>query len=125
VAVTPEEIRFATNSNLGLFTVYFGPETGFMNGMPIPIFSFEGDQAFSGTTTSPMILTGSYPVSDVTYSDALNYDDEGSSGSPVTISASSQPPVPGPVPEPSSGSLPLTGLAVLYAGARTRKFAHL
>jgi hypothetical protein len=75
VAVSPGEIRFFTSANGGLFTIFFGPETGFLNGMPIPEFSFSGGQVFSGTTASPTVIPGSYPVSDVIYSDAINFDD--------------------------------------------------
>jgi len=50
-----------------------------MNGMPIPEFSFSGDQVFSGPSTSPTILPGVYPIADALYSDALNFDDEGAS----------------------------------------------
>ena len=49
--------------------------------MPIPEFSFSGDQVFSGTTASPTILAGSYPIADALYSDVLNFDDEGALGS--------------------------------------------
>jgi len=106
VAVTPESIRFFTSDDGGLFTVYFGPETGFYDGMPIPEFIFSGDPAFSGTTDSPTILPGSYPVGDVTYSDALNYDDEGASGT-VTIGGPQSS-----APEPSTFWLCLTVTAL-------------
>jgi hypothetical protein len=106
VAVTPESIRFYTSSDGGLFTVFFGPESGFFNGMPIPEFGFSGGQVFSGTTSSPTIIPGSYPISDVTYSDSLNYDDEGASGT-VTITGASAT-----VPEPSSFWLYLTAVAL-------------
>ena len=124
VAVTPGEIRFATGGNLGLFTVYFGPETGFLNGSPIPIFSIEGDQAFSGLTTSPLILAGDYPISDVTYSDALNYDDEGAVGTATITGGTTPPPPPppvvAPVPEPSSWTLLSTGILTLIVGTSVR-----
>ena len=93
IGVSPESIRFFDSSDGGLFTVFFGPETGFFNGMPIPEFSFSGGQAFSGTTASPTIVLGSYPVADALYSDALNYDDEGASGT-VTIPAAASSTVP-------------------------------
>jgi RHS repeat-associated protein len=113
VAVTPDSIRFFDSADGGLFTVFFGPETGFMNGMPIPEFSFSGDQVFSGMAASPTILPGSYPVSDVTYSDALNYDDEGASGT-VAISGGWAT-----VPEPSSIWLFLMPACLaLFAGRR-------
>ncbi len=103
VAVSPDSIRFFDSSDGGLFTLFFGPETGFMNGVPIPEFSFSGGEVFSGTSVSPTIIPGSYPVTDALYSDALNYDDEGASGT-VVIS----PAAPSTVPEPSMGMLLLT-----------------
>jgi RHS repeat-associated protein len=115
VAVSPQSIRLYESGDGGLFTLFFGPETGFFNGMPIPEFSFSGGQVFSGTPGSPMILPGSYPVSDVTYSDAINYDDEGASGT-VTIAAPQST-----VPEPSTFRLILTGVS-LTLFARIRKF---
>jgi hypothetical protein len=115
VAVTPESIRFYTSADGGLFTIFFGPETGFFNGMPIPEFSFSGDQVFSGTTTSPVILSGGYPVRDVTYSDAINFDDEGASGT-VTITGTSST-----TPEPSDFSLCLAALALLLFARLCRR----
>ena len=110
VAVTPEEVRFETTGDLGLFTVYFGPESGFVNGSPIPIFSFEGAQAFSDVTTAPTILAGIYPVTDVLYTDASNFDDEGAGGV-VTISTST---VTG-VPEPSTVGLLGSAMIAVFA----------
>jgi YD repeat-containing protein len=107
VAVSPGEIRFFTSADGGLFTIFFGPETGFNNGMPIPEFSFSGEQVFSGTTASPTLIPGSYPVSDVTYSDALNFDDEGASGT-VTITVAQST-----VPEPSTLWLVLLGMVLI------------
>jgi RHS repeat-associated protein len=115
VAVSPQSIRFYESGDGGLFTLFFGPETGFINGMPIPEFSFSGNQVFSGTPGSPTILLGSYPVGDVTYSDAINFDDEGASGT-VTIAAPQST-----VPEPSTFWLILTGVA-LTLFARVRDF---
>jgi hypothetical protein len=102
LAVTPQSIRFFDSSDGGLLTVFFGPETGFVNGTPIPEFSLSGDQVFSGTPGSPMILPGSYPVSDALYSDAINFDDEGASGT-VSVATSTST-----VPEPCSFILLLT-----------------
>jgi hypothetical protein len=112
VATSPGEIRFFTLADGGLFTIYFGPETGFLNGMPIPEFSFSGDQVFSGTTASPMIIPGSYPVSDVTYSDAINFDDEGASGT-VTITGTSTT-----SPEPSTIWLFLAAVVLMFMKPR-------
>ena len=46
VSAVPQSVRFSTTDDLGLFTVYFGPQSGFDdNGNPIPEFSFEGTQS--------------------------------------------------------------------------------
>jgi hypothetical protein len=116
IAVSPESSRFFTSDDGGLFTLFFGPETGFFDGMPIPEFSFSGDQVFSGTPDVPTILPSSYPVTDVTYSDAINFDDEGASGT-VTISAAA----PTTVPEPSSFALVSIIVAVTFLAARRRR----
>ena len=119
IAVSPESIRFFTSSDGGLFTIFFGPETGFFDGMPIPEFSFSGDQVFSGPTTMPTIIPGSYPVGDVTYSDSLNFDDEGTSGR-VTVAVSQST-----VPEPSTLPLFLTvAVLMLFASLRRRLLAR-
>ena len=103
VAASPASIRFATTGGLGLFTLFFGPESGYSNGNPIPEFSFEGLQAFSNTVTSPVLSPGSFQVSDWTYSDAVNYDENTSPASIVTLTA---------VPEPADfWLLGISGLA--------------
>jgi len=114
LAVSPSFIRFSTAGNLGLFTLFFGPESGYLKGNPIPEFAFQGPQAFSGTTTSPVFSAGSYRVSDWTYSDALNYDENTSPASVVTLA---------PTPEPSTAllfGLPLLSLAFV----RVRRLIH-
>jgi hypothetical protein len=73
VAVAPASIRFYNNAAGGLFTLFFGPESGFLNGQPIPELSFEGDQAFTGALSNPTFASGSFSVGDWTYSDALNF----------------------------------------------------
>jgi hypothetical protein len=50
VNVTPDDIRFSTAANGGLFTLFFGPESGFLNGVPIPEFEFRGPQLFRAAT---------------------------------------------------------------------------
>jgi hypothetical protein len=116
VAASPESIRFYTDPDGGLFTIFFGPEAGFSNGLPIPEFSFSGNSVFSETTTNPSILPGSYPISDALYSDAINFDDEGASGTvSITTSAST-------VPEPCSFLLLLTaGLLCLIVQLRQKR----
>ncbi len=99
VAMSPESIRFATDANLGLFTVYFGPESGYdSNGNAIPEFSFLGSQVFSGSTTTPAIVPGNYAVDSWTYSDNLNYDNHPSALGTVSIILAT-------IPEPSTGGL--------------------
>lgn len=119
IAVSPQSIRFFASEGGGLFSVYFGPESGFNNGMPIPEFSFAGDQVFSGTTQMPVMLAGSYPVSDVTYSDSENFDDEGASGV-VKIARVSVP-----VPEPSPFGFVLIGVLLLSPSIRRRTRTQL
>ena len=113
VAAAPSNISFYTSGDGGLFTLFFGSESGSVNGVPIPEFIFEGAQAFSDSTTSPAFSMGSFAVSGVLYSDAVNYD-AGITSSPVTLA---------PVPEPSTGLfcfLPLFGLAF----PRVRRFLN-
>jgi 4-phytase/acid phosphatase len=106
VAATPSSIRLYDTPDGGLFTLFFGPETGFTtSGQPIPEFSFEGAQLFIGSLTSPTLLTGSFSVSDWTYSDTVNFDDHPSGDSPVLATT---------VPEPAS--LAFAGLALLVLG---------
>lgn len=116
VAVSPESIRLYTTTGGGLFTVFFGSETGFYNGQPIPEFTFSGNQVFLGTTSNPAILAGSYPVSDALYSDAVNYDDEGAKGT-ITILSS---PITTTAPEPSPFVLWLMALALMLQVLRRR-----
>jgi hypothetical protein len=108
VNVTPTEITFDTLANGGLFEVTFG------SGLNAEQFSFEGAQAFSGTTAAPMFSAGSYAVSNWTYSDPLNYDFE----APTSLNAHIAP-----VPEPSSAVVILGGLLALIA-VRSRKFGR-
>ena len=106
VNVAPDAIRFFTAANGGLFTLFFGPESGFVNGVPIPEFEFRGPQAFTGTTAAPIIPIGNSTVSSWTYSDARNFDSR--STPTVTVSVS-------PAPEPSSVFLGLAGCVALIA----------
>ncbi len=104
VAATPASIRFSTASDLGMFTVFFGPESGFMNGVPVPEFSFQGVQLFSGSTSNPTLLTGTYPVNEFIYSDAINYDDHLPANFSLSVTN---------VPEPSQWVALVLGLALI------------
>jgi hypothetical protein len=105
VSATPSELTFETLANGGLFNVTFG------SGLSAEEFSFQGDQAFSGTTSAPTFSAGSFSVSSWTYSDPNNYDFE----TPVALNAQIAP-----VPEPSSAFPILGGLLALIA-VRFRK----
>ena len=92
VEASPESIRFSTAEGFGLFTLFFGPESGYdSSGNAIPELSFEGAQVFSGWTSMPAILPGSYSVTSWNYSDSLNYDQHNYPGDAVTITAASIP----------------------------------
>ena len=106
LSVTPSEITFDTLANGGLFNVTFG------TGLSAEEFSFEGDQAFSGTTSAPTFSAGSYNVSSWTYSDPNNFDIE----TPTALDAKFTQ-----VPEPSSLVVILGGFLALIA-VRSRKF---
>ena len=106
IAVLPQSIRFSTASNLGLFTIFFGPQSGFNGGVPIPEFSFQGAQLFSGSTTSPTLVAGTYPVSEFVYSDAANYDDHRPANFTLTVANVN-------VPEPSQFVALVLGLALI------------
>lgn len=116
VPVGPVFVRFATSTNSGLFSVFLGPEGGYdSNGNPVPQFSFEGSQVFSGTTSNPTILSGTYSTAYWSYSDSLNFDSHTSPGDVVTIAVA--------VPEPgSSGLLSAAGLSIGLAVALRRRF---
>ncbi|MGB6942660.1 MAG: hypothetical protein WBE37_09715 [Bryobacteraceae bacterium] len=107
ISVTPSEITFETLANGGLFNVTFG------SGLSAEDFSFEGDQAFSGTTAAPTFSAGSFSVSEWTYSDGNgNYDIE----TPTSLNAQIAP-----VPEPSS-AFPILGGFLALIAVRFRKF---
>jgi DNA-binding beta-propeller fold protein YncE len=107
ISVVPSEIRFNTLANGGLFDVTIG------TGLSAEEFSFEGDQAFSGTTAAPVFTTGKLTVTDWTYSDPANFDSE------VTGAASVVP-----TPEPSTILLVSCGLVALI-GWKIRAHAKL
>jgi hypothetical protein len=104
VNATPTEIRFNTLANGGLFDISFG------SGLSASEFSFEGVQAFSGSTAAPVFSIGSFGISTWTYSDPANFDSQAPTASAAAIT---------PTPEPSSIFLMLGGLvALLGLGAR-------
>ena len=100
VNASPTEVRFNTLSNGGLFDLTFG------SGLSAATFSFQGPQAFSGSTASPALLLGTYDVTSFTYSDPNNYDSQ--TPSRLTASVTS-------TPEPSSVFLFLSGIVALVA----------
>jgi hypothetical protein len=104
VSVVPSEITFNTLGDGGLFSVTIG------SGFSGEEFIFEGDQAFSGTTASPVFAAGQYNVSGVMYEDPVNFDLPAAIGN-VSIS---------PAPEPSTLLLISCGLAVTM-GRKFRK----
>lgn len=70
-----------------------------------------GPQLFSGSLTSPTLLTGSFPLSG-----SVNPDGDGA----VPVSGTLVANALGPVPEPSSFALLLTGAAGTLAAVRRR-----
>ncbi len=101
VSDSPEHIRFFDASSGGMFTVFWGSETGYDSmGNPIPELSLAGDQLFSGPTS---LLAGSYSATSWSYSDAVSYD---SPNTPANVTVT---------PEPASGGLAF--LALLLGGA--------
>ncbi len=109
VSETPSSIRFYDGSSQGLFTVFFGPESGILNnGNYTPEFSLYGPQLYTGTIASPTLLAGSFPVSESIFSDMANYDDQVSPGSFALVSA---------VTTPEPATLGLLSVALMFAGA--------
>jgi hypothetical protein len=116
VAATPQSIRFYQAANNGLFTVFFGSESGAdARGNFIPEFSFSGPVLFSGSSSDPSIASGGYPIAEMLYTDASNYDDQVNAGV-VTVATSIA------TPEPvSAGLLLLGGCAAMLARLRVPK----
>ena len=104
VSVVPSEITFFTLGDGGLFNVTIG------SGLTAEDFSFEGAQAFGGTTAAPTFAPGQYSVTSVTYSDPANFDFPAAIGE-VSVS---------PAPEPSTILLISCGLAAV-TGRKFRK----
>lgn len=110
VNVAPSFIRFWSAGSGGLFSVFFGPESGFINGIPIPIFEFTGPQLFTGTTSVPQFDLGTLQTTSWTYSDVQNFDSQATS---LTVAVT-------PTPEPSSLLLGGAGLGAALIGAMRR-----
>ena len=106
LSVVPSEIRFNGASNGGLFDITFG------TGLTADEFSFQGAQAYTGTTTAPVFSTGNLSLASWTYSDPANYDAETPANASVSVSAT---------PEPSSAALSLSVLLIVTAFAVCRK----
>lgn len=104
VNVTPDFIRFFTTPAGGLFSVFFGPKTGFLNGVPIPVFEFTGTQLFTGTPAAPVFADGAFPASGLIYTDKDNFD---SPAGPFQVQLTA-------LPEPSTFGL--VGIASLLIG---------
>jgi hypothetical protein len=100
------EIRFNTLANGGLFDIIFG------SGLNASDFSFSGAQAFSGSTSVPMITPGQYGLSSGTFSDPNNYDMQSPIGASAAVTLT---------PEPSSLATVLGGLAALIYLSRRRR----
>ncbi len=113
VAASPDSIRLYGAANNGLFTVFFGPESGVdASGGFIPEFTFSGPQLFSGFPANPMISSGSYSVSEWLYTDSMNYDDQLHPGTAVTVGAGTA------TPEPASVALVFSGFLLAYGYRR-------
>jgi hypothetical protein len=101
--ITPSEVRFNTAANGGLFDITFG------SGLTAAEFVFQGAQAFTGTTSTPVFATGSFSLSGWTFSDPQNFDSQSPSAQAATIVLT---------PEPVSAGSLLAGLAIVTAGLR-------
>lgn len=95
VNVTPDFVRFWTTPTGGLFTVFFGPTSGFVNGVPIPVFEFSGPQLFTGPNSAPVFAPGTFQAAGLTYSDEDNIDFP---TGPLTVQLTA-------IPEPSTFAL--------------------
>ncbi|MBV9743405.1 MAG: hypothetical protein JO099_06555, partial [Acidobacteriia bacterium] len=103
----PNEIRFNTLANGGLFDVIFG------SGLNTTEFDFQGNQLFGGSTSAPAFAPGSFSLSSWTYSDpAGNYDFETPAGAAISAST---------VPEPSVFVPLVAGFAALFLKKARRR----
>ena len=117
VSISPESIRLYSAATSGLFTVFFGPESGTgPNGNFVPEFTFSGPQLFSGSAQNPSILPGSYAVSETLYVDSVNFDDQVHPGTSVSVTGSSSA-----TPEPASLALVVSGLVLACCSRRFAK----
>lgn len=105
VNAVPSEVRFNTLANGGLFDVTIG------SGLNASIFSFQGPQAFSGTTAAPTLNIANYSVTSFTFSDPTNFDAQATNLS-ASVTAT---------PEPSSALLLLCG-SVAFLAVPARRF---
>ena len=108
VSEMPSSIRLYDGPSEGLFTIFFGPENGILNnGQYAPEFSLYGPQLYTGTVTSPTLLTGSFHVAESVFSDTANYDDQVDPGTFAIVSAAA-------TPEPATFGL--LSIALMFAG---------
>lgn len=116
VNVPAQEIEFFNTANNGLFTLFFGPQSGYTStGAVVPEFEFDGPQAFTGSTSSPSFAAGTFNTTDWIYSDANNYDVQ-TVTDVVRLAA---------VPEPSTMSLfALAGGLVIAARFGYKRFSN-
>lgn len=111
-------VTFFNQSLEGLFSVCFDTPCSDTAAPPFGII-FAGDQAYSGSELSPMILTGTYTV-DPTMS-GIDVNDISYPFSTVSSVAITSATTPSAIPEPSSFLLLGTGLLGM-AGTLRRRF---
>ena len=122
MGASPQTIRFLGAPSDGLFTLFFGPESGMdSNGKLIPEFSFTGPQIYTGSNQNPTFTPGSFAVAQFLYTDGVNYDNQVSPGATVLVSGSSTT----ATPEPPSAYLCLGTMFVLGGIAFKRKRSPL
>ena len=122
MAASPQSIRFLGSPSDGLFTLFFGPESGMdSNGKLIPEFSFAGPQIYSGSNQDPTITPGSFGVAQSLYTDGVNYDNQVSPGTTVLVTGGST----SATPEPPSAYLCLGTMFLLVSMAFKRRCSLL
>ena len=118
VGTSPQSIRLLSSPSDGLFTLFFGPESGMdSNGKLIPEFSFSGPQIYGGSNQDPTITSGSFAVAQFLYTDGVNYDNQVLPGAMVLVSGGST----AATPEPPSAYLCLGTMFILAGIAFKRK----